>query len=151
MSLISVDEALRRVLASIERIARAEAAASGATVEPEVKIGHGAPPLVNEPAAVARTHPALAAVAPVVEPGPVTASEDVGLFAAEDVPCVYWLLGGADPAAFAGATTPAELMARVAAQPSNHSPYYAPVVEPTLSIGVAALVAAARRWLPAEA
>ena len=140
-----------RVLASIERIARAEAAASGATVEPEVKIGHGAPPLVNEPAAVARTHPALAAVAPVVEPGPVTASEDVGLFAAEDVPCVYWLLGGADPEAFAGATTPAELMARVAAQPSNHSPYYAPVVEPTLSIGVAALVAAARRWLPAEA
>jgi hippurate hydrolase len=64
---------------------------------------------------------ALAAVAPVVEPGPVTASEDVGLLAsAAQAPCVYWLLGGADPAALAGATTRAELMARVAAQPSNH-------------------------------
>jgi hippurate hydrolase len=63
---------------------------------------------------------------------------------------VYWLLGGADPAAFAGATSQVELLARVAAQPSNHSPFYAPVVEPTLSVGVAALVGAAQRWLPAE-
>ena len=64
------------------------------------------------------------------------------------MPCVYWILGGADPAAFAGATSREELLAGVAAQPSNHSPFYAPVVEPTLSVGVAALVAAARHWLP---
>ena len=36
----------------------------------------------------------------------------------------------------------------MAAQPSNHSPFYAPVIEPTLSVGVAALVAAAPHWLP---
>ena len=70
------------------------------------------------------------------------------LASAAQAPCVDRLLGGADPAAFAGATTRAELMARVAAQPSNHSPLYAPVVEPTLSTGIAALVAAARHWLP---
>ena len=133
----------------IERIARAEAAASGATTEPEVRVTHSSPPLVNDAAAVEHMRSALAAVAPVIEPGPVTASEDVGLLAsAAQAPCVYWLLGGADPAAFAGATTRAELMARVAAQPSNHSPLYAPVVEPTLSTGIAALVAAARHWLP---
>lgn len=32
--------------------------------------------------------------------------------------------------------------------PSNHSPHYAPVIEPTLTIGVNALVVAARTWLP---
>jgi len=31
--------------------------------------------------------------------------------------------------------------------PSNHSPLFAPVIDPTLSIGRAALVAAARVWL----
>jgi len=35
----------------------------------------------------------------------------------------------------------------VAEQPSNHSPFSAPVVEPTLTTVVAALVAAARMWL----
>ena len=41
------------------------------------------------------------------------------------------------------------MLARVAEQPSNHSPFYAPVIEPTLGVGVKALVAAAQTWLPA--
>lgn len=137
------------ILAAVERIAGAEAAASGAKTPPEIKIEESFPPTVNDVAAVERTRPSLAAVGPVVDPGLVTGSEDVGLFAtAAGVPCVYWILGGADPATFADATSRAELLARVAAQPSNHSPFYAPVVEPTLSVGVAALVGAARIWLP---
>jgi len=114
-----------------------------------VRVVESFPPTVNDVAAAERTRPALAEVAPVVDPGLVTGSEDVGIFAtAAGAPCVYWILGGADPAAFAGATSSEELMVRVAEQPSNHSPFYAPVVEPTLSVGVAALVAAARCWLP---
>ena len=35
--------------------------------------------------------------------------------------------------------------------PSNHSPKYAPVLEPTLTLGVTALVTATRTWLPAAA
>jgi hypothetical protein len=31
--------------------------------------------------------------------------------------------------------------------PSNHSPLYAPVEDPTIRIGVGALSAAAREWL----
>ena len=78
----------------------------------------------------------------------MTGSEDVGVFALEaGVPCVYWILGGADPAPFAGASTPEEVLAVMGAIPSNHSPGYAPVIEPTISIGVAALVAAAKEWL----
>jgi hippurate hydrolase len=35
----------------------------------------------------------------------------------------------------------------LASLPSNHSPLYAPVIDPTLEIGVRALVGAARSWL----
>ncbi|WP_350339517.1 hypothetical protein [Pengzhenrongella frigida] len=105
---------------------------------------------MNDPAAVEHTRGALAAApARVVDPGPVTGSEDVGEFAVEaGVPCVFWLLGGADPADFGGATSTGEFAARAATLPSNHSPQYAPVIEPTLTIGVGALVSAARAWLP---
>lgn len=138
-----------RVLDSIARIVRAEAAASGAAREPDIEVLSSFPAVVNDPDAAERTGPALAGLAMVVDPGPVTGSEDVGLLAsASGAPCVFWLLGGADPTLFAGAATAAEIAAVVATLPSNHSPLYAPLLEPTLSLGVGALVAAARTWLP---
>ena len=138
-----------RVLDSIARIVRAEAAASGADRDPDIELLSSFPAFVNDPGAAERTRPALAGLAMVVDPGPVTGSEDVGLLAsASGAPCVFWLLGGADPVLFAGAATTAEIAAVVATLPSNHSPAYAPVMEPTLSLGVDALVAAARAWLP---
>lgn len=138
-----------RVLDSITRIVRAEAAASGAERDPDIELLSSFPAVVNDPGAAERTRPALAGLAMVVDPGPVTGSEDVGLLAsASGAPCVFWLLGGADPVLFAGAATTAEIAAVVATLPSNHSPAYAPVMEPTLSLGVDALVAAARAWLP---
>lgn len=142
-----------RVLAGIERTVRGEAAASGAPRDPEVRLLESFPPVVNDADAAERTRAALATVTPlpVVDPGPVTGSEDVGRFAvAAGVPCVFWLLGGADPGAFEGAAGVAEIRERSASLPSNHSPRYAPVIEPTLSVGVAALVAAAREWLPVD-
>jgi amidohydrolase len=142
-----------RVVAAIRRIVCAEAAASDAPTPPDVELTSSFPAVSNDHAAVERTRPALQAIGVmVVDPGPVTGSEDVGLLAiAAGVPCVYWLLGGADPAVFAGAADFEEIAARTAALPSNHSPLFAPVIEPTLSIGVNALVAAARTWLPITA
>lgn len=153
ISIRSVTPAVReRVLSAITRIVRAEAAASGAPRDPEVTLDYGFPAVVNDVDACARTRPALEAVVGagrVVDPGLVTGSEDVGLLAsASEAPCVFWLLGGADPAAFAAVRTAEDMAAAVAEQPSNHSPFYAPVVEPTLAVGVAALVGAARIWLP---
>jgi hippurate hydrolase len=139
------------VLAAVERIAAAEAQASAAPRPPTVESLEAAPLLANDPAATARTRRALEAVVGagrIVDPGPVTGSEDVGVLAeAAGVPIVYWLLGGADPALFAGAVTQEQMMGVLAGIPSNHSPYYAPLPRPTMDVGVAALVSAATQWL----
>ncbi len=140
-----------RVLDSIARIVAAEADASRAPVPPRIETIESAPAVVNDPDAVARTWASLESVVGpgrVVDPGPVTGSEDVGILAnAAPAPCVFWLLGGADPAAFAGASDIEGIRTAMAALPSNHSPAYAPVVSPTIGLGVASLVAAAREWL----
>jgi len=61
---------------------------------------------------------------------------------------VFWLLGGADPTAFAAATSAGDIGNIARGLPVNHSPLYALVIEPTLSVGIAALVTAAQTWLP---
>jgi hippurate hydrolase len=140
------------VLAAVDRIVRGEAITAGAPVEPEIQTLMSAPAVVNDPDAVARTSSALASVALVVDPGVVTGSEDVGMFAtAAGAPCVYWLLGGADPAQFTAPPLSEEFMAQLRSVPSNHSPLYAPAPVPTLAIGRDALVAAARAWLSGPA
>jgi amidohydrolase len=157
LSVRTLSEEVRAdVLDAIRRIVHSEAAAAGAPRLPDVEVVNAFPAVVNDPTAVERTRPALASVTgAVIRPGAVTGSEDVGLLArGADAPCVYWLLGGADPAAFAGLDLGdvAAVAARVDELPANHSPLFAPVIEPTLSTGVRALIAAARTWLspPAE-
>jgi amidohydrolase len=145
------DAVRSQVLAAIERIAAHEASAAGAPRPPDIEVVDSLPPVHNDPEAVARTLPALESITGAVpRPGPVTGSEDVGVLArAADAPCVYWFLGGGDPAAFADLDPDdlAALIARINQQPSLHSSRFAPVIEPTLSVGVRALVAAARTWL----
>ena len=151
LSLRSFDPKVRgRALAAIERIVRAEAAASGAPREPEIIPTISFPLLVNDKDAAARLIDLFnnSGVGWALDPGPLTGSEDVGVLAtAAGVPCAYWLFGGADPALFAGVTSVDEARAVVDGLPSNHSPLFAPVIEPTITTGVAALTAAARDWL----
>jgi hippurate hydrolase len=134
---------------AIDRIIRAEAAASGAVREPEITTTVSFPILVNDQAACARlTELFNAEVGPTLDGGPVTGSEDVGLLAtAVGAPCAYWLFGGSDPALFAGVTTVEEARDIVDGLPSNHSPLFAPVIDPTIRTGITALAAAARAWL----
>ena len=150
LSLRSFDDKVRdRALTAIERIVRAEAAASGAPREPEIIPTISFPLLVNDQEACAKlTDLFNSGVGLALDSGPLTGSEDVGVLAtAAGVPCAYWLFGGADPALFAGVTSVDEARAVVDGLPSNHSPLFAPVVEPTIRTGVAALTAAARAWL----
>lgn len=139
-----------RVLAAIERMTTAEAAGSGAPKDPEIELMSSFPAVVNDEVACERVAEAFTGSGRwvVVDPGAVTGSEDVGILAeAAGAPCAYWLLGGADPAAFDGAVSIDDIRARVARLPSNHSPRYAPLAGPTLESGVAALVTAARSFL----
>ncbi|GEK80236.1 amidohydrolase [Agrococcus baldri] len=149
LSVRTLDEAVReKVLGGIERITRAEAAASGSPAPPEIVYAERFPLTVNEPAATARTFAALTAAlgeGRVIDPGPVAGSEDVSVLATEaDAPLVFWFLGGFDPALFSDFLATGRLPEDV---PSNHSPHFGPIIEPTLSSGVAALEAAAREWL----
>ncbi|WP_029291950.1 amidohydrolase [Cellulomonas sp. HZM] len=146
------DEHVRtRVLSAIDRIARAEAEASGAPQPPTIEHLDSFAAVVNDPDGCSRTAAALRSGMPgivVVDPGPVTGSEDVGELATDaGVPCVYWILGGADPAPFAGASGPEDMARVMGGLPSNHSPKFAPVPQPTLDLGVRTLVTAAREWL----
>ena len=152
ISLRSFDPEVREeAIAAIHRIAAGESLAGGAPREALVDVYESFPSVINDEAAARRTRAALAVEfgeGAVIEPGAVTGSEDVGvLAAAAGSPCSFWLLGGSDPALFSAASSVEEITRIVAQQPSNHSPSYAPVIQPTLTVGVAALVAAARGWL----
>jgi amidohydrolase len=144
-------EVRARVLAAIERIVHGEAQAAGSPQPPSIEPLDVAPAVINDPDATIRTRPVLESVVGagrVVDPGPVTGSEDVGVLAeAAGAPIVYWLLGGADPAHFADARSVDQIVQVVGALPSNHSPHYHPVPDPTIEVGVGALVVAARHWL----
>jgi len=146
------DEARARVLEKVERIVRAEAQASGAEEPPVIVTDHTLPPTINDTAATAHLTAAFDAAfgeGTVIDPGMFTGSEDVSWFAREaGVPLVYWFWGGVDPAAFAAAAAAGTIEHDI---PTNHSPFFAPVIQPTLSRGVDALVVAAREFLGSAA
>jgi hippurate hydrolase len=142
------DEAVRRrVLAAIERIVNAEAAASGAPRPPQIAPIDRYPFVVNDREATARVIAAFRGHFPaerVTETGPASASEDFGSFgAAWDVPSVFWFVGGTDLQAYAEA----KAAGRLHELPTNHNPRFLPAIHPTLETGVETLVVAARAWL----
>lgn len=150
LNIRSYDEGVREhVLASVERIVRGEMATAGAPGEPEITSIERFPVVVNDAGALGKTLDVFRGwLGPenVLDLGAGAGSEDVGVLAtASGALLSYWLLGGTDPALFTTGdmTDPALLTV-----PSNHSPHYAPVIEPTLGIGVSALVRATRAWLP---
>jgi hippurate hydrolase len=142
------DEARARVLEKVERVIRAEAAASGAEEPPVISVDHTLPPTINDVHATARLTLAFDAAfgeGSVVDPRMFTGSEDVSWFAREaGVPLVFWFWGGVDPRQYADAAAAGTLERDI---PTNHSPFFAPVIQPTLSRGVDALVVAAREFL----
>jgi hippurate hydrolase len=145
----SFDEQVRRrALAAVERIVRAEAAASGAPREPEIATTHSFPITVNDEPATRRLAAALTGhfgADRVIEAPLATGSEDFGVLgAACGAPSVFWFVGGTDAGVFAEAEAAGRLEEDV---PSNHSPHFAPVLHPTIAAGVRAMVTAALTWL----
>jgi amidohydrolase len=145
------DEGVRKhVLAAIERIVNAEAAASGAPRPPEITTLDHYPLNVNDAEAAGRVVDAFRRHFPaerVRQTGPAPASEDFGSFGTEwHVPSVFWFVGGTDPDVYAQA----KKAGRLNELPVNHSPLFAPVIHPTLTTGIETLVVAAQAWLSAQ-
>ncbi|WP_416347775.1 M20/M25/M40 family metallo-hydrolase, partial [Cryobacterium sp. 5I3] len=136
-----------RMLAAITRIVTGECEAAGSPRPPEIEVTFSVPALVNEPAVTAE----FAALfterfgAGRVGVGPQAApSEDFGLWGTRaGCPSFFWFTGGGDPAAFRAAIA----AGRMQDVHFNHSPFYAPVQDPTIQTGVEAMVAAARHAL----
>ncbi|MGW3357543.1 M20 family metallopeptidase [Streptomyces bungoensis] len=136
-----------QVLQAIERIVRAECEASGAPAAPDFERTAAFPPTVNDEEATRRVAEAFAAHfgddAHTIDLQ--TASEDMSeIPAAFGVPFTYWGIGGIDPGLYAEAARKGTVARDV---PVNHSPAFAPVVQPTLDTGVSALTVAALAWL----
>src|SRR5580698_5311173 len=141
------DDVRKQILAAITRITKAEAAAAGAPREPLVDRYEGADLVYNNPALAERLRTPLEAALgkdKVVTAEPITPSEDFSYFVNQGVPGFYFSLGGADPQKYA------EAKAAGTQLPSNHSPLFAPDVDPSLRTGIIAEVAVLRNLLNAS-
>jgi hippurate hydrolase len=141
-------EVRARTIAAIRRIARGEAAASGAPREPDLAMSGGAnSPVYNDPALTARLAGVLKRVLGdqnVVEMPQKMTSEDFAEYGVAGVPSVLLHVGAVDPYKLAAAR------ASGIPVPAPHSPEWAPAREPTLKAAVRAEVSALLELLRAN-
>jgi hippurate hydrolase len=140
------DATRQRLREAVERIARAESAASAAPREPEFEVYDSFPLTSNDADATGRVASAFASwFGDRAGELPLqTASEDFSdIPRSLGVPYTYWGIGGVDAATWDAAVA----AGTVTEVPANHSPRFLPVVQPTLQTGTEALVVAAGAWL----
>lgn len=132
----SYDATVRsRMLDGIQRTADGVAMIAGAP-KPDVVMAPGGKAVINDAELTARTGAVFKAAFgdnAVVQPAPGPASEDYSEFIIAGVPSVFFSIGGLDPARLAEAREKGTPVA------ANHSPFFAPVPEPTIRTGVTAM------------
>ena len=134
----------KQVLAAITRIVKAEALAGGAPQEPLIEHYESTDSVFNDLALAERLRAPLEAVLGkqnVITTEPITPSEDYAFFVEQGIPSLYMSLGGADPQKYAESKNGGAML------PSNHSPYFAPDVDPALHAAIKAEVAVLRNLL----
>lgn len=128
-----------RVLASIERIIKAECVAGNCPAEPDFDYYESYPLTDNDPTVTQKVTDAFIAhfgADRVQHLDPVPASEDFSIIPdAFGVPYTYWGNGGFTP----GMTVL-----------PNHNPGFAPAIQPTLRTGTEAIIAATLAYLGKE-
>jgi amidohydrolase len=126
-----------KLLAGIERVAKAAAAMSDAPA-PDIRITEGSKAVMNDPALVATAEKVLKVAYGdkfrISPPG--TPSEDFSELAAAGVPSMMFNIGVYDPEKWAAANASGTPL------PGNHSPLFAPVPKPTIQTGVTAMTLA---------
>jgi amidohydrolase len=143
LSIRTYDNRVRdRIIASVERIAKGVALTAGVPEEcaPTVTVKTMHPANYNDPELTERVARALKqefGEGKIVRTDPVMVSEDFGSWGLGGrIPtCMLWL-GAADPVQFE------ESRQTGVPLPSHHSPFYAPLPEPTIRAGVKAMSAA---------
>ena len=143
------DTAVRkRVIASIERIVRGECEAAGTPKEPTFEYFDQFPLTDNSEAVNDTITEALTeffGTEAVLEATPATASEDFSeLPKAFGVPYAYWFVGSFDAEKYQAAEEAGTVLTDV---PANHSPFFAPELEPTLEIATKEQVVGALAYL----
>ena len=141
------EETRSTVLDAIRRIVTAECQASGSPSQPEFELFDRFPATVNDAATTDRVRAAFVDHfgEEAQELDLQSASEDFSdIPNALGVPYTYWGIGGVDPETYRTAAAAGRLAQDI---PVNHSPFFAPVLQPTLDTGTSAMVVAALAWL----
>ena len=138
----------KRMIDSIERMVKAECEASVSPRAPEFEYFDQYPLTDNDQEvteAITATFRDHFGADTVFDLGRQTASEDFSAIPdAFGTPYTFWGLGGIDPEKYQKALEAGRVEQDI---PVNHSEFFAPVIEPTLSIGTQAMVAAALNYL----
>lgn len=135
------------MLDAVRRMVSAECQASGSPRDAHVELFDQFPLTDNDAAVTQRVADAFSSFfgehAQALEQQ--TASEDFSdIPAALGTPYTYWGIGGVDAEVYRAAADAGRVAQDI---PVNHSPAFAPVVQPTLDTGTEALVVAALTWL----
>jgi amidohydrolase len=144
----SYDASVRdKLLVGITRVAKAEAEMAGAP-PPDIDLSGDSATAVNNDAALTERTAAMlkSALGDKVHlmPAPIGASEDYSDFITAGVPSMFFMIGGYAPQRMSDAKKSGEVL------PVNHSPFFAPVPEPTIRNGVEAMTLAVMNVLQAK-
>ena len=123
------EEIKATLYAAIERVVRAEAAASGMTVPPKIRYFAHGPLTSNDPEVFATVRPRFDAVFGAASTDAIswTASEDFSAIPdAFNAPYLYWFIGCTPQQLWDEASCPDSL-------PGNHMPTFLPEFEPTIA------------------
>ncbi|KAJ5852346.1 uncharacterized protein N7529_011731 [Penicillium soppii] len=136
----------KQVINSIKRIVKAECLASGAPEEPTIVPLSSTPATINDEETATALEKVFGSYFRnnLTEMEPTTASEDFSLLAAAaNVPYAMWTFGGIDEKKWDDALQSDSINELS----GNHSPYFAPVLQPTLRTGVDAMSLSALHFL----
>jgi hippurate hydrolase len=135
-------------MASIERIVRGECAAAGSPRDPEFEYYDQFPLTSNDAETTERITAAFSrhfGGDQVYHAEPVTASEDFSRIPdALGVPYTYWTVGSVPADVYRKAVENGTVSEDI---PANHSPFFAPAIDPTLSVATQTQIVAALEYL----
>ena len=138
----------QHLVAAVERIAKAEAEASGAEKMPKVERYEGTAAVYNDPVLAEHLRPVLESALgkqQVLKYESIMGSEDFAEYVNAGVPSFYFDIGASDPGKLAAAAAGGPPV------PNVHSSKFAPVIDPTLHTGITAEVAILRNLLQGSA